>query len=79
MSTKSTLKYSDGRFHLYVDTLDMLDDEPQPVYLDLTNMDFEAYRWGTSGGVVIKIDRNVAQELGLIPRDTENVKGSPDK
>jgi hypothetical protein len=73
MSTKSTINYSDGEFHVYRDVIDEMlvpQEQEPPIYLRLDACEFEAY---SSGSVVLTIQASTARKLGLLPTKSEAV------
>ena len=75
MSTKCTIRSfldeeSGGGYHLFTDCFDsfMDDDDNQPVYLELNGVEFTA---SSPGRVEVKIPRDWAIKLGLVPAKTK--------
>jgi hypothetical protein len=64
MSTRQTVKYQEGDFHLYTDCLD---DDDGPVYLELTGVEFSAETLGNgTAQVTVTIPFEWARKLGLL-------------
>lgn len=59
MSTKSSILYSNGQYYLYTDAFD---DEPRPVYLRLSGVQFEA----SNNELTVRIPRTWAEALNLV-------------
>lgn len=76
MSTKCTIQYlwneeSGSGYHLFTDCFDFFvedDDDNQPVYLELNGVEFTA---SSPGRVEVKIPRDWAIKLGLVPAKTK--------
>lgn len=66
MSTKSSIKYDEDRFHLYSDLMDP-DMGNQHVNLTLYGCPFEAYADENGIQITVRIDRDTARGLGLLP------------
>jgi hypothetical protein len=67
MSTKGTLRHGDS-WHLYEDLLhNMLGEKTEFVRLELRNIEFMASCHDGRGIIDLKLPRELAEELGLLP------------
>jgi len=68
MSTRCTIRYGD-KWHLYEECLD-----DTAVYLELENVEVSLNSCGTNNNIIVRLDVDLALEIGLISEKEKPVK-----